>query len=60
MSDELKTPSEWCAVTGIVILDPDGWDRKLQDSSPGSFWAPCSEEEFMRRAFMSTVANWPV
>lgn len=27
MAEELKTSAEWERLDGIVITDPDGWDR---------------------------------
>lgn len=40
---------------GIMVLDPDGWDRKNFDSS----WAEIiSEQEFERRLSLSTC-KWP-
>ena len=50
-----KTPIEWLAdpkFTGIVVLDPDGWDRKDFEKS----WRKkIDEEEFTRRLMQSTI-----
>jgi hypothetical protein len=53
MSSEEKklTPREWQAVTGITILDNDGWRT---DNKP--FTDEITHEEFTRRAFESTCA----
>lgn len=50
---ETKASSEhWAEVTGVIVFDPDGWDRQ-------NFEASWSEEitlaEFKRRVWMSTV-----
>lgn len=48
----LLTPGEWCAVTGYVIADPDGW--RGQNEQP---WAqPIDKDEFLLRASISTMA----
>lgn len=47
---------EWCDITGIRVLDPDGW---RDDNLPWD--APITEGEFIRRAMRSTVclpAGW--
>lgn len=56
MSTEKKTPNEWMAVTGIEIMDPDGWDRRNFDAD----WEiPLTRDEFLGKAFMSTCPRWP-
>lgn len=46
----------WQNVTGIEVLDPDGWDRRNFEES----WQEAiTLEEFMRRASKSTCKNWP-
>jgi len=55
MSDErpiLRPPSYWEQHCGIEIRDPDGWRI---DGKP--FDAPISEEEFHRRAALSTARH---
>lgn len=57
MSDELKTPDEWQEVTGVRVLDPDGWRRD------GKSWTEAiPEEEFRQRATWSTLyqSAWPM
>jgi hypothetical protein len=55
---ELKTSRDWLTETkGLVILDPDGWDRK-------NFYHSFNEEkitygEFMRRVQISTIRVTP-
>lgn len=48
-ADELPA-DEWCTITGITVLDPDGW---REDGLPWD--APITEAEFGRRAMRSTV-----
>lgn len=51
---ELRPSSAWCIITGIRVLDPDGWDRTNFKES----WSePISREEFMRRANESTIGH---
>jgi hypothetical protein len=49
-----KTPNEWLATDlfrGVVVMDPDGWDRKNYDVS----WAePITEIEMHMRLGQST------
>lgn len=48
----LRSSQVWADLTGIVIYDPDGWDRQNYEAS----WAePISLAEFKRRVWMSTV-----
>jgi hypothetical protein len=49
---KLRTPEEWCKLTGTRILDPDGW--RMRDAPPWEY--PISELEFHWRAGMSTVS----
>lgn len=66
----LRTPAEWAALTGIEVLDPDGWDRRARpgcDSTCTTDCGPCkgttgrafdepiTEAEFRERAFSSTI-----
>lgn len=59
MEPTKRTPDEWLrrpAYAGLVILDPDGWDRKNFEAS----WAEAiTEQEFTRRMLMSTCV-WPM
>lgn len=55
MTGEVRTPEEWMWVTGILIMDPDGWRR--EGDPPWS--QPITREEFIRRAGVSTVRGWP-
>ena len=51
---ELKTSQEWLKEeNGLVILDPDGWDRKNYQFS--WFEEEITKEEFDRRLMQSTV-----
>lgn len=49
---EKKLPTEWEAESGIIVHDPDGWDRRNFDES----WAtPIDREEWIHRAGWSTI-----
>lgn len=50
MSDDTKTPEEWCELLGVRILDPDGW---RQDSK--SLTDPITRQEFESRLVTSTA-----
>lgn len=55
MSEKL-TPEEWCDRTGIRIMDPDGWNRKVFEVD----WnIPLTRDEFLGKAFLSTCHKWP-
>lgn len=47
----LKTPDEWCQITGTQIVDPDGW----RGASGRPFTDPINEAEFQRRLSVSTT-----
>lgn len=56
-SDNLKSPRDWAKVTGIEILDADGWRGR----NGREFTDRISEEEFRYRASISTIrARGPV
>lgn len=43
---------EWCALLGVQVLDPDGWDRTNLNTS----WSePITRDEFLERAARSTI-----
>lgn len=47
------TPKTWCSITGITVLDPDGWREDNKD------WdEPIAFGEFQRRVNNST-AKYP-
>ena len=53
---KLKYNSEqWCKLTGIVVIDPDGWDRK------GNFQADWHKsitlDEFLEKCIPSTTSG---
>lgn len=52
---EKKTPDIWCDVTGIRILDPDGWRR----AGDPAWTDPITRLDFMERAGRSTCVRWP-
>lgn len=48
----LRSSALWQMITGVIIMDPDGWDRQNFDES----WAEeITLDEFKRRVWMSTV-----
>lgn len=51
-----RTPEEWQEITGIRVMDPDGWRGEFDPS-----WnQPISKAEFIQRASRSTVyGRWP-
>ncbi len=49
----MKTSKEWQDIKGVVILDPDGWDRQNYDYSFNE--ELITEEEFDKRLSVSTV-----
>ena len=50
--DEKRTPEEWSDLVGVLILDPDGWDRMNFEES----WStPITRDDFNRRAAESTL-----
>lgn len=51
---ELKTIREWENVTGIRVLDPDGFDRKDEHLYDRKF----TKDDFTSRAALSTC-EWP-
>ncbi|QIG71842.1 hypothetical protein EVB95_008 [Rhizobium phage RHph_TM2_3B] len=52
VSKVLKPSSEWSVLKNVTVMDPDGWDRQNFEISWNEL---ISEEEFDRRAMMSTV-----
>lgn len=58
MSD-LRTPREWGEITGMVVMDPDGWRGSVTwgDATygPRDFDEPITRQEFDARAMWSTV-----
>lgn len=49
----LRTPKEWQEVTGLEILDADGWRGR----TGRDFTEAISEEEFRYRASFSTIRS---
>ena len=48
----LKPSSEWSVLKGVLVMDPDGWDRQNFEAS----WAEeITEYEFENRMMRSTV-----
>lgn len=52
MGAELHTPDMWQVITGVTVLDPDGW----RSPNAKSWYEPISREEFERRVITSTVS----
>ena len=46
----LKKPEEWEEISGIRVVDPDGWRR-----DGASFDEPCTQAQFRKRCGESTV-----
>lgn len=51
MNSPLKTPTEWAALSGIRIIDIDGW-RSPEEKD---FSLPVTQEEFDGRVIRCTV-----
>lgn len=51
--EELKTSAQWAEEKGVVVLDPDGWDRKNYHYSWNE--EEITEAEFERRKSESTT-----
>jgi len=50
---ETKSSQRWAELTGVVVYDPDGWDRTNYQES--WFNELITLDEFKRRVYMSTV-----
>lgn len=50
---ETKSSQRWAEITGVVVYDPDGWNRLNYQYS--WFDELITFAEFKRRVFMSTV-----
>lgn len=49
-------PSTWCKLTGIYILDPDGWDRTYPNFEKD--WnKKITYKDFLNKASFSTVST---
>lgn len=55
MNDDIKlTSSEWEVALDVLVLDPDGWDRRNLEES----WSELiTEAEFQRRLMISTATD---
>lgn len=51
MNPPLKTPTEWAALSGIRIIDIDGW-RSPEEKD---FSLPVTKEEYDQRVIRCTV-----
>jgi len=47
---------DWCKLTGIEVMDPDGWDRRA-DKFDADWNREITFEEFWEKATMSTTRN---
>ena len=56
-----KTSKQWLqleeSITGLRIIDPDGWDRKNYEYSFNE--ELITQEEFHKRVFISTIQYLP-
>jgi hypothetical protein len=50
-----QTPSQWEKYFGIIIVDPDGWNRKATDWA-AEWGKPMTASEFRERADKSTTS----
>lgn len=48
------TPNQWMHITGILVLDPDGWRSNTTNFSARDWEEPITEAEFRERAIHST------
>ncbi len=55
-NQKLKTSEEWQRESNIIVLDPDGWDRKNYQYS----WYEelINKKEFEKRVITSTTRKW--
>lgn len=53
---ELRTPSEWEALIGCKVIDPDGW-RESSEYGPLAWDRPITRADFDRREAASTTAR---
>jgi hypothetical protein len=51
--DERRTGDDWCQITGIIILDPDGWDR----TTDSFITEKIGFGEFLKRKMRSTCSH---
>lgn len=55
-SEPIKRPAaEWCEITGIQIMDPDGWRHGMALA----WTTPITRPDFIHRAMTSTCLMWP-
>lgn len=53
-----RIPDEWSRILGILVLDPDGWNRRDFEKD---WFIPLTQKEFEKKAFISTIQsnfNW--
>ena len=50
----MKSPDQWCKITGIQVMDPDGW---RQEGLPWS--TRISQSKFLRLVIPSTCSLPP-
>ena len=50
-----RTPAEWERITGVTIIDPDGWKYRHGQLVPKLYHKKISRREFHRRASYSAV-----
>ena len=55
--NELKTSAEWQSLCTILVMDPDGWDRKNFDYS--WYEEKITRSEWGKRMVYSTVRGLP-
>jgi len=59
MNNILKSSEQWEKdFPGLIILDPDGWDRSSCENFSNSWLEPITKQEFINRLVKSTI-NFP-
>jgi len=57
-SNLLKQPQEWAKDIGLMILDPDGWRRRIKNLPERSFNDKITAKEFNIRMVYSTCEGF--
>lgn len=50
-----KTAAEWCGLSGVVVVDPEGW----MDQGRSTWTTPITLNEFWSRVWRSSFKNLP-
>ena len=52
-----KTSAEWVELSGLEIIDPDGWNRKSQAGFESDWNMPITLNEFWDKVCRSTIGR---